>query len=280
MSSDVPQHSQVQLQAQAQQGRRNLTQTSPPSTSTPMSSGGGVLYSTMDGVNNRPRSSLNGYSGSSGLNGSCATPNGLNNANGGHNGSPRGGHTNTNGMMNGSAPGISNGLVNGLHGGSGGMMSSNTSGLNVTPTISSPGDMGRMGASLTSPNQHHNHHHHSQQHSYQQNPPQFGQIHAGQGHPGAPGHSGLQTHVWQPAPEVDYSPALSDDGDDFEDNIELHVGVAGGNWGKKSMKGARWVRRGKAVAWGPARGEWEVRLLVYFYHISHLILFHREFTQI
>lgn len=258
MSTDIAQHAQNQVQAQAQQGRRNLGQTSPPSTSTTMNSGGGVLYSTMDGVNNRPRSSINGYSGSTNLNGPCP-PNGVNNTNGGLNGSPHGGHANTNGMMNGSSSGVQNGIVNGIHSG-GGIANNNGVGLNVTPTMSSPGEMGRMGPSLASPNPHHAHHHHSQQHAYQQqqqNSSQFGTIHAGQSHPGAPSHSNLPAHVWQPTPDVDYSPNLSDDGDDFDNNIELHVGVAGGNWGKKSMKGARWVRRGKAVAWGPARGEWE-----------------------
>lgn len=43
------------------------------------------------------------------------------------------------------------------------------------------------------------------------------------------------------------------------DEAELHAGVKGGNWGKKSMKGARWVRRGKKVAWSPDKGDWEVR---------------------
>ena len=45
---------------------------------------------------------------------------------------------------------------------------------------------------------------------------------------------------------------------DSED-VELPVGIAGGNWGKKTLKGSRWVRRGKAVAWGPSKVEWEVR---------------------
>lgn len=36
--------------------------------------------------------------------------------------------------------------------------------------------------------------------------------------------------------------------------------MKGGNWGKKNVRGARWVRRGKATPWGPSRGEWEVRL--------------------
>ena len=45
---------------------------------------------------------------------------------------------------------------------------------------------------------------------------------------------------------------------DDVDELDLPVSVAGGNWGKKSKKGARWVRRGKAAAWGPSKDEWEV----------------------
>ncbi|KIK98520.1 hypothetical protein PAXRUDRAFT_823817 [Paxillus rubicundulus Ve08.2h10] len=37
----------------------------------------------------------------------------------------------------------------------------------------------------------------------------------------------------------------------------LNVSVSGGNWGKKTMKGCRWVRRGKIAAWGPNMDEWE-----------------------
>ncbi|KAG9314582.1 hypothetical protein JVU11DRAFT_5384 [Chiua virens] len=37
----------------------------------------------------------------------------------------------------------------------------------------------------------------------------------------------------------------------------LNISVSGGNWGKKTMKGCRWVRRGKIAAWGPNMDEWE-----------------------
>ncbi|KAF8845326.1 hypothetical protein BDN67DRAFT_961638 [Paxillus ammoniavirescens] len=37
----------------------------------------------------------------------------------------------------------------------------------------------------------------------------------------------------------------------------LNVSVSGGNWGKKTLKGCRWVRRGKIAAWGPNMDEWE-----------------------
>jgi hypothetical protein len=46
--------------------------------------------------------------------------------------------------------------------------------------------------------------------------------------------------------------------DDSEDEL-LDVGTNGGNWGKKTARGSRWVRRGKIVAWGPGMDEWEVR---------------------
>jgi hypothetical protein len=44
--------------------------------------------------------------------------------------------------------------------------------------------------------------------------------------------------------------------DDSEDEF-LNVSTRGGNWGKKTAKGARWVRRGKIAAWGPGMDEWE-----------------------
>ena len=52
---------------------------------------------------------------------------------------------------------------------------------------------------------------------------------------------------------------------DWEDE-DVPASVAGGNWGKKNLRGARWVRKGKADAWGPGRGEWEVCPLA----LSHL----------
>jgi len=45
-------------------------------------------------------------------------------------------------------------------------------------------------------------------------------------------------------------------GHESDDDL-LSVGVNGGNWGKKSVKGARWVRRGKMTAWGPGMEDWE-----------------------
>ncbi len=46
---------------------------------------------------------------------------------------------------------------------------------------------------------------------------------------------------------------------DAEDD-ENRFSSAVGNWGKKSTKDARWIRRGKMVAWGPGVEEWQVRL--------------------
>ncbi|KIL71011.1 hypothetical protein M378DRAFT_183543 [Amanita muscaria Koide BX008] len=41
------------------------------------------------------------------------------------------------------------------------------------------------------------------------------------------------------------------------DEEELHTGVKHGNWGRKTARGARWVRRGKLAAWGPSMDDWE-----------------------
>ncbi|KAG8927368.1 hypothetical protein FRC02_008251 [Tulasnella sp. 418] len=45
--------------------------------------------------------------------------------------------------------------------------------------------------------------------------------------------------------------------DDEEEDI-LPIGTSMGNWGNKLIKGARWVRHGKAVEWGSGRIEWEM----------------------
>lgn len=53
----------------------------------------------------------------------------------------------------------------------------------------------------------------------------------------------------------------------------LNVSSQGGNWGKKTMKDARWVRKGKLAAWGPGMEDWQVRLLCYFAEThSHFLL--------
>jgi hypothetical protein len=41
------------------------------------------------------------------------------------------------------------------------------------------------------------------------------------------------------------------------DEEELNVSSAGGNWGNKATRGARWVRRGKIAAWGPGIDDWK-----------------------
>lgn len=44
----------------------------------------------------------------------------------------------------------------------------------------------------------------------------------------------------------------------------------GGNWGNKTRKGSRWVRKGKMAAWGSGMDEWEVSLDVYPLDIPNL----------
>ena len=51
-----------------------------------------------------------------------------------------------------------------------------------------------------------------------------------------------------------YYPSHGHDSD--EDG--LSVGSKMGNWGCKTAKGARWVRRGKITPWGPGMEDWEV----------------------
>lgn len=51
-----------------------------------------------------------------------------------------------------------------------------------------------------------------------------------------------------------YYPSHGYDSDD-----EIRFSAARGNWGRKTVKDAKWVRRGKMAAWAPAREEWEVR---------------------
>ncbi|KAH8100503.1 hypothetical protein BXZ70DRAFT_937537 [Cristinia sonorae] len=58
-------------------------------------------------------------------------------------------------------------------------------------------------------------------------------------------------------------------GDDAEDD-DVRFNTGTGNWGRKMNRDARWIRRGKMTAWGPAMEEWEaeerarkrIRLLV------------------
>ncbi|KAG9011104.1 hypothetical protein FRB94_009247 [Tulasnella sp. JGI-2019a] len=53
------------------------------------------------------------------------------------------------------------------------------------------------------------------------------------------------------------APRPSASGATDDDEAELLPGCSTGNWGKKHVKGARWVRRGKLADWGPSRAEWE-----------------------
>ncbi|KAG0703126.1 hypothetical protein DFH29DRAFT_1043576 [Suillus ampliporus] len=41
------------------------------------------------------------------------------------------------------------------------------------------------------------------------------------------------------------------------DDEDLSVSIVGGNWGNKTTKGSRWVRKGKMAAWGPGMDDWE-----------------------
>lgn len=46
------------------------------------------------------------------------------------------------------------------------------------------------------------------------------------------------------------------------DDDELQAGTPMGNWGRKHLKSARFVRKGKMAAWGPGREEYDVRLII------------------
>ncbi|KAL1737741.1 hypothetical protein HDZ31DRAFT_11797, partial [Schizophyllum fasciatum] len=52
-----------------------------------------------------------------------------------------------------------------------------------------------------------------------------------------------------------YYPSYGYDTEDEEDTME--PGSSLGNWGNKSTRGARWVRRGKIAAWGPEMDDWQ-----------------------
>jgi len=51
------------------------------------------------------------------------------------------------------------------------------------------------------------------------------------------------------------------------DEEELGVGSQEGNWGHKTAKGARWVRRGKITAWGPEMDDWEACYQIYAFFL-------------
>ena len=42
------------------------------------------------------------------------------------------------------------------------------------------------------------------------------------------------------------------------DEEEVHAGMKRGNWGNKTTRGSRWLRRGKLAVWGPPMEDWEV----------------------
>lgn len=51
-------------------------------------------------------------------------------------------------------------------------------------------------------------------------------------------------------------------GYDSEEDDDVQLSAAVGNWGRKMLGGSRWVRKGKMAAWGPGIEDWEVRLFV------------------
>ena len=53
------------------------------------------------------------------------------------------------------------------------------------------------------------------------------------------------------------------------DDLELAAENPNGNWGRKSVKGAKFVRRGKLAAWSPTKGEWEVRIPAISYSLVY-----------
>lgn len=53
-----------------------------------------------------------------------------------------------------------------------------------------------------------------------------------------------------------YYPSL---GYDSGDDSDVQLSAVVGNWGRKTLGGARWVRKGKLAAWGPGIEDWEVR---------------------
>src|ERR1700731_4227925 len=46
------------------------------------------------------------------------------------------------------------------------------------------------------------------------------------------------------------------------DSSDEEINIHRGNWGKKTMRSARWARKGKLAAWGPGIEEWEVCHLI------------------
>ncbi|KAF8058271.1 hypothetical protein FPV67DRAFT_1524722 [Lyophyllum atratum] len=77
--------------------------------------------------------------------------------------------------------------------------------------------------------------------------------------PGQPSHYPDQPND-EPSPQLPLSDHNNwyypSHGYDSEEET-LESGSRGGNWGNKTVKGARWVRRGKITSWGPAMDDWE-----------------------
>lgn len=75
----------------------------------------------------------------------------------------------------------------------------------------------------------------------------------------SPFNSPIQSYVGLPSNDTNawYYPSHGYHSDEDDD---IHSSTAVGNWGRKTMKDARWVRGGKIAAWGPDFEDWEVRL--------------------
>ncbi|KAG5648198.1 hypothetical protein DXG03_006153 [Asterophora parasitica] len=78
-----------------------------------------------------------------------------------------------------------------------------------------------------------------------------------------PPNNGQSSHYAEPPSDDLPQLPLSDLNDWFypshghDSEEELESGSRGGNWGNKTVKGARWVRRGKMTSWGPSMDDWE-----------------------
>ncbi|KAG5733055.1 hypothetical protein E4T56_gene3572 [Termitomyces sp. T112] len=75
---------------------------------------------------------------------------------------------------------------------------------------------------------------------------------------GQPSHH--QSHRIDDTPYLPLSDSIKwyypSQGYDSDEEL-LKPGSRGGNWGNKTIRGARWVRKGKITTWGPSMDDWE-----------------------
>ena len=69
-----------------------------------------------------------------------------------------------------------------------------------------------------------------------------------------------------------YHPSLEGASGDEEEPTD----VVKGNWGRKTTKGARWLRKGKLAAWGPGMEEWEVCIDVFSSEMVSKLVFQAD----